>query len=69
MPYKFTVIKSESDFVVNNAEYPHDNNYEEELKRIFPYSVRKKIDDIHTDGTIERLSLDIEKQTKLYFHK
>lgn len=69
MPYKFTVIKSESDFVVNNAEYPHDSNYEEELKRIFPYSVRKKIDDIHKDGTIERLSLDIEKQTKLYFHK
>jgi len=27
------------------------------------------MDDVHTDGTIERLKLDIEQQTKLYFHK
>ena len=24
---------------------------------------------IHTDGTMEELQLDIEQQTKLYFHK
>lgn len=69
IPHKFTVVKNNGRYEVTKSEFPKDNNYVEELKRIFPNDVRKKIDKVEIDGTIERLSLDIEKQTKLYFHK
>jgi len=39
------------------------------MKRIFPSSVRNDMEDLHTDGTIEELNKDIQKQVELYFQK
>lgn len=39
------------------------------MKNIFPRSVRKNMDEVHNDGTIEKLEMDIQKQLNLYFHK
>ena len=38
------------------------------MKKIFPSSVRSDMEKVYKDGTIERLSLEIKEQTKLYFH-
>lgn len=39
------------------------------MKKIFSKSVRNNIAEIHNDGTIEKLKMDIKKQLNLYFHK
>jgi len=39
------------------------------MNSIFPSSVRNDMEEVYTDGTIERLELDIEQQVELYFHK
>ena len=38
------------------------------MKKIFPRSVRNDMKDVYSDGTVERLGMDIEEQVKLYFH-
>lgn len=40
-----------------------------DMKNLFPKDVRKEMEKVHQDGTIKRLMLDIDNQTKLYFHK
>jgi len=70
MPYKFVVKYIDDEYVVTNSRIPRDGSlYAKDMKNIFPYQVRKDMDGIYMDGTIERLQLDIEQQTKLYFHK
>ncbi len=70
IPYKFVVKSVNDKFVVSDFKIPRDGSYYSvDMKNIFPSSVRKNMDDVYTDGTIERLKLDIERQTKLYFHK
>ena len=55
---------------MNDSKIPRDGSYYAvDMKNIFPDSVRNDMEEVHTDGTIERLELDIEQQTKLYFHK
>jgi len=70
IPYKFVVKNVDDNFTVTDSRIPRDGSYYSvDMKNIFPDSVRNDMDDVHTDGTIERLKLDIEQQTKLYFHK
>ncbi|MBE6139347.1 MAG: helix-turn-helix transcriptional regulator [Firmicutes bacterium] len=70
IPYKFVVKNIDDKFTVTDSRIPRDGSYYSvDMKNIFPSSVRNDMDDVHTDGTIERLELDIEQQTKLYFHK
>jgi len=70
IPYKFVVKSIDGKFTVTDSRIPRDGSYYSvDMKNIFPDSVRNDMDDVHTDGTIERLKLDIEQQTKLYFHK
>lgn len=70
IPYKFVVKNIDGKFSVTDSRIPRDGSYYSiDMKNIFPSSVRNDMDDVHTDGTIERLQLDIEQQTKLYFHK
>jgi len=70
IPHKFTIKKINDEFIVSNSEIPRDGSYYKiDMKKIFPYSVRKDMDKVHQDGTIERLSLDIKEQINLYFHK
>lgn len=70
IPYKFVVKNIDDKFTVTDSRIPRDGSYYAvDMKNIFPDSVRNDMDEVHADGTIERLELDIEQQTKLYFHK
>ena len=70
MPYKFELVKDDDNFIVNNYEIPRDGSYyEKDMKYLFPKSVLKDMDKVHIDGTIEKLSLEIEQDVKLYFHQ
>lgn len=70
IPYKFVVKYIDNEYVVTDSRIPRDGSlYDKDMKNIFPYWVRKDMDKVHSDGTIERLQLDIQEQIKLYFHK
>lgn len=70
IPHKFVVEKINGEYVVTDSKIPRDGSYyPEDMKNIFPNSVRNDMDKVHRDGTIERLQLDIQKQVELYFHK
>lgn len=70
IPHKFVVKNVDGKFTVTDSRIPRDGSYYSvDMKNIFPNSVRDDMNDVHIDGTIERLQLDIEQQTKLYFHK
>lgn len=70
IPYKFTVEK-ESDtaeaFEVVDAACPRDNYYAEDMKTLFPKSVRREMDKIHKDGSYERLEMQNNEDIELYF--
>lgn len=70
IPYKFEVVKTDNTYEVRDYDIPRDGSYyERDMKHIFPNSVLRDMDDIHTNGDIERLELEIENQVKLYFHE
>lgn len=70
IPHKFVVECVDGEFVVTDSRIPRDGSYySDDMKNIFPHSVRNDMDEVYTDGTVERLQLDIEQQIKLYFHK
>lgn len=70
IPYKFIVKKVDDKFTVTDSRTPRDGSYySTDMKNIFPSSVRNDMNDVYSDGTIEKLQLDIEQQTQLYFHK
>ena len=70
IPYKFVVENVGGKFIVTDSKIPKDGiYYPEDMKSIFPSSVRNDMDRIHTDGTIDRLQADIQKQKELYFYK
>ena len=70
IPYKFELIKENDTYIVDNYDIPRDGSYYvKDMKHIFPNSVLRDMDSIHTDGTIERLSLEIESEVAIYFHK
>lgn len=68
IPHKITITKNNINVV--SMEIPRDGSlYADDMKELFPYSVRKEIDKLHKDGTFEKLDLKIERDVKLYFHK
>ncbi len=69
IPYMFVVEQTNDKYKVTDSRIPRDKVYTEDMKNIFPKSVRKDMDEIHNDGTIKKLKMDIEKQLNLYFHK
>ncbi len=70
IPYKFEVVKTDNTYEVRDYDIPRDGSYyERDMKHIFPNSVLRDMDDIHNNGDIERLELEIENQVKLYFHE
>ena len=70
IPYKFVVEKINDEFEVTDSRIPRDGSYyPEDIKNIFPRSVRKEIENVHQDGTIERLSLENQHKAQLYFNK
>lgn len=70
IPYNFVVKKIDNQFIAEDSRVPRDENYySDDMKNIFPSNVRNEMKNIYTDGTMAKLKLDIEQQTKLYFHK
>ena len=57
-------------YTVTDAIIPRDGNYyPEDMKDIFPFSVRNDMNKVHQNGTIEELQKDIDKQKEVYFNK
>ena len=70
IPYKFVLKNIDGKFSVVDSKVPRDVGYYfDDMKEIFPRSVRNDMNDVYNDGTIEELQLDIKGQVKLYFHK
>lgn len=71
IPFKFILEKQENnEFLVVDSRYPRDGSYyAEDMKNLFPYSIRREMDKLHKDGTFEKLQLQINEQVNLYFHK
>ena len=70
IPYKFVVKNIDGKFTVTDSRIPRDGSYySEDMKNIFPSGVRKDMENVYVDGTIERLKLDIEEKVSLYFNK
>lgn len=70
IPYMFVVEHTNDEYKVTDTRIPRDGTYyAEDMKNIFPRSVRNDMDEIYNDGTIEKLEKDIQKQLSLYFHK
>lgn len=70
IPYKFVVEKNNDELYVSDSRTPRDGSfYEDDMKKIFPRSVRNDMESIYSDGTSKKLELEIEEQAKLYFHK
>ena len=70
IPFKFKVIKNDSGYRVVDSRIPRDGSYySSDMKNIFPRSVRNDMNNVHTDGTIDELIMEVEEQAKLYFHK
>ncbi len=69
IPYRFTLIEEDGSYTVTKKEHPRDGGlYAQDMEVLFPSSVRRKMDRVYWDGTIERLNQRIEEQAKLYFH-
>lgn len=70
IPYKFVLYKPEDEFLVTDKIRPGDGSYyRDDMNSIFPRSVREDMEEIHSDGTIEELKADIQKQKEQYFNK
>jgi len=70
IPHKFKVEKINGEYQVTDSKIPRDGSYYiDDMKNIFPRSVRNDMENVHSDGTIERLGIEVEEQAKLYFHK
>ena len=70
IPYKFVIEKKNDKYAVKDSRVPRDGSYyEDDMKNIFPSSIRSKIDKVNSNGIINQLELDIQQQVKLYFHK
>ena len=70
IPHKFKVEIINGEYHVTDSRIPRDGSYySDDMKNIFPRSVRNDMEDVHNDGTIERLGIEVEEQAKLYFHK
>jgi hypothetical protein len=68
-PYAFVVKEMDGEYVIVEAKVPRDGEYyQDDMKNLFPRTVRKKMEKVYDDGTIEKLNIDIQKQIKLYFH-
>ena len=70
IPYMFKVEKINDEYEVIDYQFPRDGSYyAEDMNNIFPRSVKNDMDRVHTDGTIDRLLMEVLEDAKLYFHK
>lgn len=70
IPHKFEIEKQGDAFKVVGTQSPRDGSlYSEDMKSLFPASVRREMDRLHDDGTYERLQMEIDEQVAFYFHQ
>lgn len=70
IPYMFIVEHTNDEYKIADSRIPRDGTYyADDMKNIFPRSVRNDMNEVYNDGTIEKLEKDIQKQLNLYFHK
>lgn len=70
IPYMFVVEHTNDEYKIADSRIPRDGTYyADDMKNIFPRSVRNDMNEVYNDGTIEKLEKDIQKQLNLYFHK
>lgn len=70
IPYVFVVEKIDDEHIVTDSRIPRDGSYyAKDMKNMFPYEVRKDMEQIQIDGTIERMILEVEEKANLYFLK
>jgi len=68
IPHKFILDKDGDSYRVISYKIPRDGSYyRDDMKVIFPRYVYKKMDEVHRDGTIEKLLFDVDRQMKNYF--
>lgn len=68
-PYKFIVKRNDEIYSVSDAITPRDGSYyPKDMKRIFPYYVRLEMDEVHQNGTYERVKLEIDERIKEYYN-
>lgn len=66
-PHKFVLKKSDSAFKVIDVAIPRDgDDYEEDLKDIFPEKVVNDILKVVNNGTVDNLQIDIQNQVAEY---
>lgn len=69
IPYMFTVERHGDKYTVTDSRIPRDGSfYAEDIKNIFPKSVRDDIKRSEDDGTFEKLKLEIHEQARQYFY-
>ena len=65
----FVLEKKDDKFMVITEKSPRDGSlYKNDMEEIFPYYVRMDMSKAYSDGTIETLQSEIDKQVRLYFH-
>ena len=70
IPHKFVVKKIDGKFVVTDVEKPRDGSYySDDMKTIFPNSVRNDMNEVHTDGRIDDLQSEIKQKIEDYFEE
>ena len=68
IPYLFTLRQTNDNYTVTSAQIPRDGSYyAKDIKSMFPKWVQKRVFSVHSDGTVERLSLEIDDKVGLYF--
>ena len=70
IPYKFTLYKINNTYYVKDVIWPRDQPfYEDDLKKIFPASVRKEMDKMYHNDSFDVMQEDINKQVKQYYYE
>ena len=70
IPYKFVVELIDDEFVITDSRIPRDGSYyADDIRNIFPSHVRKEIVQVHENGVVEKLKLEIQRKVELYFHE
>lgn len=66
IPYMFVVEHTNDEYKIADSRIPRDGTYyADDMKNIFPRSVRNDMNEVYNDGTIEKLEKDIQKQLNL----
>lgn len=67
-PHMIIVNRVNDDYYVSSCETPRDGSYyPKDMKRLFPAYVRYQMDEVHQDGTYERIELEITQRVNEYF--